>query len=63
MAADLRRSQPAAHAPAGAPHKVDEGAAIYFGTTCPAGSVADVANKRANTFGTLVTGPDGVCTA
>lgn len=47
----------------GAPHKVDEGAAIYFGTTCPAGSVADVANKRANTFGTLVTGPDGVCTA
>ncbi len=49
--------------PAGAPHKVDEGAAIWFGTTCPAGSIADVANKRAASFGTLTAGPDGVCTA
>ncbi|KAL4442400.1 hypothetical protein ABPG77_004984 [Micractinium sp. CCAP 211/92] len=47
----------------GAPHKVDEGAAIWFGTTCPAGSIADVANKRAASFGTLTAGPDGVCTA
>ncbi|PSC73808.1 iron starvation induced [Micractinium conductrix] len=47
----------------GAPHLVDEAAAIYFGTTCPTGSVADVANKRATSFGTLTTGPDGVCTA
>ncbi|KAL4447917.1 hypothetical protein ABPG75_005136 [Micractinium tetrahymenae] len=47
----------------GAPHTVDEAAAIYFGPGCPAGNIADVANKRAASFGTLVTGPDGVCTA
>lgn len=39
---------------AGAPHAVDEAAAIWFGTACPAGNIADVATKRANTFGTLV---------
>lgn len=47
----------------GAPHIVDEAAAIYFSSTCPSGSIADVADKRATTFGTLTTGADGVCTA
>lgn len=49
---------------AGAPHVVDEAAAIFFGTTCFAGSLADVANKRAATFGTLKLASDGTtCTA
>ena len=47
----------------GAPHAVDEAAAIYFGTSCAAGSLADVATKRATTFGTMVPGADGACVA
>lgn len=42
---------------------VDEAAAIYFGTGCPAGSLASVADKRAQKFGTLTAAPDGTCTA
>ena len=49
--------------PAGAPHNVDEAAAIWFGTMCPAGNVADVATKRAKTFGTMVDAGDGTCIA
>jgi hypothetical protein len=48
----------------GAPHAVDEAAAIWFGTGCPAGNIADVAFKRANTFGTLVpSAASGSCDA
>ena len=49
--------------PAGAPHNVDEAAAIWFGTLCPAGNVADVATKRAKTFGTMVDAGDSTCIA
>jgi hypothetical protein len=42
---------------------VDEAAAIWFGTLCPAGNVADVATKRAKTFGTMVDAGDSTCIA
>lgn len=47
---------------AGAPHKVDEGAALWFGTGCEKGNIANVANKRGSSWGTMVNGTDG-CTA
>lgn len=47
----------------GAPHVVDEGAAIYFGTKCAGGSIADVAIKRAKAFGTMVADASGACVA
>lgn len=50
------------HLFAGAPHKVDEGAALWFGTGCEKGNIANVANKRGSSWGTMVNGTDG-CTA
>ncbi len=47
---------------AGAPHKVDEGAALWFGAGCEKGNIANVANKRGSSWGTMVNGTDG-CTA
>ncbi|KAI3427249.1 hypothetical protein D9Q98_007183 [Chlorella vulgaris] len=47
----------------GAPHVIDEAAAIYFSNKCAAGGIADVATKRATTFGTLVAAADGTCVA
>ncbi|KAI7835721.1 hypothetical protein COHA_010375 [Chlorella ohadii] len=46
----------------GAPHKVDEGAALWFGAGCEKGNIANVANKRGSSWGTMVNGTDG-CTA
>ena len=54
---------PACSPPAGAPHNIDEAAAIWFGTLCPAGNVADVATKRAKSFGTMVDAGDKTCIA
>ena len=42
---------------------MDEAAAIYFGTGCPTGNLANMGDKRASGFGTLVQGPAGTCTA
>ncbi|PRW57721.1 Fe-assimilating 1 [Chlorella sorokiniana] len=46
----------------GAPHKIDEGAALWFGEGCEKGNIANVANKRGSSWGTMVNGTDG-CTA
>lgn len=47
---------------AGAPHKIDEGAALWFGAGCEKGNIANVANKRGSSWGTMVNTTEG-CTA
>lgn len=46
----------------GAPHKIDEGAALWFGAGCEKGNIANVANKRGSSWGTMVNTTEG-CTA